>query len=132
MFLADASAIVDYLTGTEKGARAGQFLSEFDAYYVCPITFAEIARWCNEKGLNTEKIIATVLGTGIRAPESNIEIEKRAGELCAKINSGKGRHEQKVSLIDCIVAATAEYYSLTVIATDPDFELFPQEKIVIT
>lgn len=131
MFLTDASALVDYLTATEKGAQVRDLLTHYDIYYVCPVTIAEIARWCNEKNLSVDKTIAAVLKTGVRTPESNVEIEKRAGELCAKINAGRGRHEQKVSLIDCIVAATGKYYGLTLIATDADFELFQQPKIVV-
>ncbi len=131
MLLLDASALVDYLEENSKGTRIKGLLAKED-FYVCPVTFAELSKWCYQQDLSVDKIFRLILAAGNRVHETNETIEKRAGEMCARLNEGKARHEQKVSLIDCIVAATAEYYGLVLIATDPDFNLFDQEKIIVS
>ena len=127
MLLVDTSVWVELPKGTDKGAKAREEMRG-KALYVASESMAELARWSLENGVDVDDKLREVVSVVQSVLYMGRKTEKRAGELCVKVNKGR---KKKVGLIDCIIAAIGEENGLTVLTLDSDFsELGIKAKII--
>jgi len=127
MFLVDTSAWIEFFRGTEKGKVVRTEITA-NRCFVTSESMAEIAKWCFQNSQDTEEKFAEVKGMTESVLYMGRRTEKRAGELCVKVNAGRKR---KVGLVDCMIAAINEENGLTVLTLDSDFsEIGVKAKII--
>ncbi len=115
----DASALVEILLAGPKGPAVRDLLAGDPDPVVSAVNFAEtvvvVSRRSRQKWVPPDDFLAVVPVT------PSVALEAASLYLELRVNGPA----TKLSLADCIAAATAGALGTRVVATDPDFRHFP-------
>ncbi|MFH0971829.1 MAG: PIN domain-containing protein [Candidatus Micrarchaeota archaeon] len=129
MILVDSSAWVEILKGTERGMKAKELIKKSTAFY-SPLSVAEVSKWCEDNDLDAEGAIAHMIETSDDMLAPSIDALILAGKYNSSVNKKRGG-KRRISLIDCIIAATAAENQLKVLTLDTDFHELKCESMII-
>nr|MDO8100507.1 PIN domain-containing protein [Candidatus Njordarchaeota archaeon] len=116
MPLIDTSAWIEFFLKTEKGAKVKQNL-ETQSCYTSIISIAEISNWASRQKLDGRVLVRYAVEL-TQLVNINLKIAFLAGEL----NFQRKRTEKDWGMIDSIILATAQIYSLEILTKDHHFE----------
>ncbi len=111
----DASAWIEYFLGSKRGEKIKEILEEDNELITLPITFAEIISY-----FVRVKIDINIATNNIKALSKLIndsEFAQSAGEIHANIKS----KNQKFSLADAFIVASAKKLNANILTCDNDF-----------
>jgi len=115
--LLDTSVWIDYFQATEKGAAIKSSLENNEQVYTCPLTVAEISVWCCKNNKEVSEFVQLIKNLSkILDVSEDILIES------GKIYSEQRKKNNKISLIDCIIYASAKIHGLLLLTKDNDFK----------
>lgn len=115
MFL-DTSALIEIF---QRGEKAQDVLDAIRGkrVFVSVLSLAEMRVWALKNGVDLQRHHA-FLNKNTTIVGLNLEIADEAGHLRFALS------KKDVGLIDCLIASTAEFYSLQVLSLDRHFENF--------
>jgi predicted nucleic acid-binding protein len=116
-YVIDAWAWIEYIIGSQLGARVNEIFSEDDSeFYTCSITLAEVISKVAREGRDVEKTYALLLGNSHIINADN-EVSKQAGILHAQMRQTK----KDFGLADAYVLATAKKLKSKILTGDEHF-----------
>ena len=115
--LLDTSAWIEYFKGTEKGETVLKLITRESTIYTCPLTFAELTFWCHKNKQKPEPVIEKINQLS-KTLDLTEEILVKSGE----IYYWERQHNDKISMIDCIIYTCAKTHNLKLLTKDRDFE----------
>jgi len=115
--LLDTSIWVEYLTGTERGKKVKELLSQDVVVCTCPLTLAEISAWCHKNNANPQPYLQE-----IKALSKLLDLSEDILVASGRIYSEERKKKGKISLIDSIIYTTARFHDLELLTKDRDFE----------
>ncbi|MEK6874693.1 MAG: PIN domain-containing protein [Nanoarchaeota archaeon] len=124
-YLIDSSAWIEYLGGTNKGAKIRHIIEEEE---VCCsiIAIAEIADAYDREQRPCEDRLIFIKQKAVIVP-INFEIARKS----AVLKHMHRKNHPKFSLADGIHLATAQVHQATLVTTDHDFEGLPQVMLIV-
>ncbi len=114
--LLDTSAWVEFLLGTEKGAKVRKIIREKELF-ASIATVPELVQWCLRYNLATIEEAVEAIKQNSQILALTEEIGIRAGEL----NYERKKAGKKWGMMDSIIAATAQIYGLNILTKDNGF-----------
>ncbi len=114
--LLDTSAWVEFLLGTEKGAKVREILRE-EELFASIATVPELVQWCLRYNLAT-------VAEAVEAIKQNSQIlalTEEIGLQAGKLNYERKKAGKKWGMIDSIIVATAQAYGLKILTKDNGF-----------
>lgn len=115
--LLDTSCWIEYFEATEKGKKIKGRMEKQEVFYTCPITIAEISVWCHKNKKTSKDFIDSIKKLSIILDLSNDALEESG-----RIYNEERKKNGKISLIDCIIYATAQIHSIILLTKDEDFK----------
>ena len=125
-FVLDTSAWIEYLEGTEKGAKIKDWLEQPNNIFLTTgLIIAEIAAKHMKEQRDCEQQLSA-----IQALSSIVPFDAQLGKETAEIYVAHRKTKNKFGLVDAHVVAAARLNNAKVLACDHDFNGIP-EAIVI-
>ena len=124
MQLLDTSAWVEYFLKSEMGRRVKQLL-ETQACYTAVISIAELSQWAVKNSRDGRQLIRYVAELSEILPLSG-KIAFLAGEL----NAARKNNVRKWGMVDSVILATAQLYTLRIVTKDKDFGDLPDADVL--
>ncbi len=116
-YVIDAYAWIEYLDGSESGARVDNVLeNDTSEVYTCAVTVAEVVSKV-ARGRRDVEIAYDVLLSNSRVINVDEELSKLAGLLHAEMR----KKEKDFGLADAYVLATAKKLKSKILTGDPHF-----------
>lgn len=117
-YVVDAWAWIEYLIGSERGAKLKEVLEEENnEVYTCAITLAEVTSKISREGRDVEAAY-TLLLSDSQVVNADEELSKQAGLLHAEMR----QTERDFGLADAYVLATARRLKSKVLTGDTHFK----------
>ena len=117
--LFDTSTWIEFFRGNEKGKMVEKFLESQSPIYTSAITIAELSVWCHKNNL----AFRTHLDL-IKRFSNIIDLTEPILEAGGKVYFESRKFNDKISLIDCIIYATARIHGFLLLTKDGDFRGF--------
>lgn len=114
--IVDASAWVEYLSGTEKGEKVKKYF-EKNELYTPAISVSEVIAKMLREGFS-EEIAILAMPARSQIVSTNFEIASDAGKIYYTLR----KKRDKISLSDAICLSTAKKLSGKVLTFDNDFQ----------
>ena len=124
MQLLDTSAWVEYFLKSEMGRKVKRLL-ETQACYTAVISIAELSQWAVKNSRDGRQLIRYVAELSEILPLSG-KIAFLAGEL----NATRKKKIRKWGMVDSIILATAQLYTLRIVTKDKDFGDLPDVDVL--
>ncbi len=121
----DTSAWIEFLQGTEKGAKVRQLLREKELY-ASLATIPELVQW----SLRVKFENATAVVEAIRQNSKILAITEDIGIRAGELNYQRKKEGRKWGMMDSILLATAEIYGLKVLTKDNGFRDLPEAQML--
>ena len=116
-YVVDAYAWIEYLDGSEPGAKVNRVLeNETSEVYTCAVTVAEVVSKVAREGRDI-KLAYDVLLSNSQVINVDEELSKMAGLLHAEMR----KKEKDFGLADAYVLATAKKLKSKILTGDPHF-----------
>jgi len=116
-YVVDSWAWIEYLIGSDYGAKLNEILDDAAEVYTCAITLAEVVSKVAREGKDVE-VAQDMLSSNSQIISIDEELSKSAGQLHAKM-----RQTQKdFGLADAFVIALANRLKAKIVTGDPHFK----------
>src|SRR3989338_7834080 len=119
--LLDTSAWIEFLEGTEKGAKVKELLKE-EELFASLATIPELVQWCLRSKVESVAAKLEAIKQNSQVLAITEEIGIRAGEL----NYERKKAGKKWGMIDSMIVATAQTYGLKILTKDYAFGDLPE------
>ena len=113
--LLDTYAWIEIFLDTEKGKKATQ-LTKNKRIYTSVVTLSEIISWCLRNNQNAQKFLSLIKENSII-----IYINDDVAEIAGTLNFEIKKKEKSFGMIDSLIYATAQIYSLKLLTGDKHF-----------
>ena len=113
--LLDTYAWIEIFLDTEKGKKATQ-LTKNKRIYTSVVTLSEIISWCLRNNQNAQKFLSLIKENSII-----IYINDDVAEIAGTLNFEIKKKEKTFGMIDSLIYATAQIYSLKLLTGDKHF-----------
>ncbi|MFH1257998.1 MAG: PIN domain-containing protein [Candidatus Micrarchaeota archaeon] len=130
MILVDSSAWIELIKNGRKAGEISRILEKSSVYCI-GVSIAEVSKWCESNGFESEKAVLDMLKTCDDIIEPTVDALRFAGKLNVSINRKRGAKLRQISLIDCILAATVTENQLKVLTLDEDFSSLNCDKMLL-
>ncbi len=124
--LLDTSAWIEFFQGTEKSRKVETALKS-EEVFTSIITFAEIVNWCLKNNVQ-DKMKAYI--QGIKNSSTILEVNEPITIIAGKLNYERKKTVKNWGMIDSIIVATAQIYSLRILTKDSQFNDLPNAEIL--
>jgi len=116
-YVVDSWAWIEYLIGSDYGAKLNEILDDAAEVYTCAITLAEVVSKVAREGKDVE-VAQDMLSSNSQIISIDEELSKSSGQLHAKM-----RQTQKdFGLADAFVIALANSLKAKIVTGDPHFK----------
>ncbi|MFH1750238.1 MAG: PIN domain-containing protein [Candidatus Micrarchaeota archaeon] len=130
MLIIDSSAWIELIGGTEKGKKV-LGLIENNSTFAMTLNLAEVVKWCEKNGKDGRRAAEAILEMTEDLLAPSFDALVLGGRLAASTSKGRRTAHKSISIIDCLLAATANENQLRVLTSDRDFERLGCEAIIL-
>lgn len=123
--LLDTSAWIEFLQGTEKGAKVNEHIKK-EELFASLATIPELVQWCLRTKL--ENAAATI--ETIKQNSQILAITEHIGIRAGELNYQRKKEGKKWGMMDSIIVATAQVYGLKILTKDNAFRDLAEAEVL--
>jgi len=117
MMLLDTYAWIELFTGSTKGKKVEEIIKSETKIFISILSLAEITVWCLRNQKNVSERLEIV-----KKYSEILDLSEKIVEIGGRINFEIKKKEKTFGMIDSLIYATAQIYSLKLLTGDKHFK----------